>query len=272
MKQLYPQSDFRTMTDLDILVSKKDFKKITEIFTSLGYTKRPLINASEIHFHKDFLYFEIQSDLNEDDDTYYNDIWDKVSIRESYKYSYSMALEDFYVYMVYHCAKHFKSGGLGIRMLMDIYVFLKNYPTLDFEYINNALKILNITAFEERLRKVSVNWFSIDKTYIDNFGEFILFCATYGMRDIYFYQDNARSKKNYWLKQIFIPYKQMKKKYAYLSKAPFLLPFAWVQFWFTRIFINRDINLKEGVTDRAENLDEKNAEFVTNLMNELNIK
>ncbi len=271
MKHLYSQTDLRTMTDVDILVNKKDFKKITRIFENLGYRKQNLINANEIHFSKDLLYFEIQCNLNENDDSFFNNIWDNVNNREDYKYSYSMSPEDFYVYMVYHCAKHFNAGGIGIRMLMDLYVYLNKYPRLNFDYINSCFEKLKIKTFAQRLRKLSVNWFSKDETKIDNLGEFILYCSTYGVRDVFFHQDNLSNKDNYWLKQVFIPYSKMKNKYSYLSKAPVLLPISWVQYWFTRLFISRDINFKEGFSDRAENLNDKNAEFVDKLMCELDI-
>ncbi len=272
IKSLYPRSDFRTMNDLDILVRKKDFKKVTGVFEKLGYTNKNILNSSEIHFSKDLLYFEIQSDLNCDDDSYYDNIWDKLSLREDYNYSYNMTPEDFYIYMVYHCANHFKSGGIGIRMVMDIYVFLKNYPNIDFEYINGQFKIIGIATFAEKLRELAQNWFSLEETKIDNFGEFILYSSTYGTRDVHFFQSMNKSKGGYWIKQIFIPYKSMKKQFSYLQKFPFLLPVSWVQYWFIRLFISKDINFKGGISDRISNLDSKNGEFVSNLMNELEIE
>ena len=34
-----------------------------------------------------------------------------------------MSIDDFYLYMVGHMAKHFKFGGIGIRMLLDFMIF-----------------------------------------------------------------------------------------------------------------------------------------------------
>lgn len=272
MKRLYPHSDLRTMNDADILVRKEDFDKIGEIFESLGYTNRELINPFEIHYYKDFLYFEIHCDLNENDDSFFDDIWQRVSLRKGYDFSYNMNRpEDFYVYMLYHTAKHFKFGGAGIRMIMDVYVFLKSYPDLDFDYINHCFDKLNIRTFCIRLKELSLNWFSSDTTVIDNFGELILYCGTFGERNLFFYMDGRATKGNYWLKQIFIPYDKMKKKYLYLSKYPFLLPFSWVQYWFRRIFISRDVQYKSGMSSRVKNLDEKNSRFVSQVMSELEL-
>ncbi|MBR1731311.1 MAG: nucleotidyltransferase family protein [Ruminococcus sp.] len=271
MKQLYPRSDFRTMTDIDFLTEKKSFKKIEKIFTDLGFEQRDLIKSSEIHFKKGLLYCEVQSDLNENLDSYYNDIWDRVELRDGYSYSYRMKPEDFYIYMVYHAAKHFSKGGIGIRMVMDAYVCLKAFDNLDFIYIDEELKKVKLTEFESRFRALSLNWFSSEKTEIDDFGEFVLYCSTFGAREVYFYQDSERTEKFYWLKQVFIPLDKMKGGYAYLNKMPFLLPFSWGQYWIKRVFISRDLNLKAGFADRKKNLEGEDAEFVTSLMNELKI-
>ncbi len=271
MKQYYPQSDFRTMGDVDILIDRKHFKKLDDIFTKLGFENAGVIKSSEMHFKKDFMYFEIHSDLNENDDNYYDDIWNRVKLRNDYKNSYEMTLEDFYIYLIYHAGKHFTRGGIGIRMVMDIYVFLKKYEDLNMSYIDDELKKMELYAFEKKLRSTAFNWFSDEKTVIDELGEFILYCSTFGKRKVAFYQSGKKTGGAYWIKQVFIPYKTMRSKYNYLNKAPALLPFSWVQLWFTRIFIKRDLNLKHGFSDRVSNLDEKDAKFMDNLMNDLEL-
>ncbi len=270
IKHLYPQSDFRTMTDVDIFVNKKDFKTATKIFTDLGFTQPAVIKADELHFQKDLLYVELQSNINDGDDTYFDDVFNKTILRDDYNYSYKLSDEDFYIYMVYHCAHHFKTGGIGIRMLMDIYVFLSQHNDLDFNYIDNSLKELNLVDFETQIKSLSINWFSYNETKITPLGEFVLYCSTYGTRDIYFYQESKRQGKGFAIKQIFIPYSKMKNTYGYLRKAPFLLPFAWTQYWFTRLFVHRNINLKQGIRSRTA-VSEQNAEFVSKIMQELNI-
>ena len=272
MKQLYPRGDFRTMSDIDFLTERKNFKKLEKIFTDLGFEKRDVIKSAEVHYTKGLLYCEVHSDLNENFDSYYNDIWDRVELRGGYSYSYRMKPEDFYIYMIYHAAKHFSHGGIGIRMVMDVYVCLNSFQNLDFEYINGELEKMNLSEFERAFRSLSLNWFSAEKTEVNEFGEFILYCSTFGAREVYFYQDGERTGGLYWLKQVFIPLNKLKGKYAYLNKMPFLLPVSWIQYWVKRVFISRDLNLKAGFSDRRKNLEGSDAEFVSNLMNELKIK
>ena len=272
MKHLYPQTDLRTMTDIDILVDKRDFKKIEQVFLNLGYKNANVLNAREIHFKRDLLYFEIQSTINSNNDSFFDDIWSRVKPRDGYSYSYEMLPEDFYLYMVYHTAKHFKSGGMGIRMVMDICVFLNACPNLNFDYISERLREMELSAYEQKLRELSVNWFSAEPTQINAFGEFVLYCSTYGQRVVSFFQSNQRTEHGYWIKQFFPPYSRMKGLYDYLEKFPILLPFSWVQYWGRRALFDRDIHIKRGITERANNLDKESGEFLINLMNELEIK
>ncbi len=272
MKHFYPQTDFRTMTDIDILVDKRDFKKVEQIFLKLGYKNANVLNSKEIHFERDLQYFEIQSTINAGDDRCFDDIWSRVRLRDGYNFSYEMLPEDFYIYMVYHTAKHFKSGGMGIRMVMDICVYLNACTSLDFGYINGRLKEMELTAYEHQLRGLSLNWFSSEPTKINAFGEFVLYCTTYGKRVVSFFQDNRRTKRGYWIKQFFPPYSSMKKKYGYLERLPILLPFSWVQYWGRRALIDRDIHVKRGISERVSSLDKESGEFLIDLMNELQIK
>lgn len=272
MKHLYPQSDFRTMTDVDILVRKKDFKKIRSIFLDCGFEQPQILKTDEIHFSKDLTYFEVQSNLNMGTDKYYDDIWSKAQPRENYEFSYFLTDEDFYIYMVYHCAKHIKAGGLGIRMLMDLYMFLTSKNNLDFSYIETAFKKLKLVEFEKSLRRTALNWFSEEETEISMLGEFVLYCSTLGNFDILFYQDQKRTKGNYWLKQFFIPYSKMKSKYSYVQKCPVLLPVSWFQYWFTRLVVHRDVRVKEGIKERKGTISTEDKFFIDKLVKELNIQ
>lgn len=272
MKRLYPQSDFRTMGDIDILVDRHNFKIIKKIFEARGFEDVNVINSKEIHFKKDLMYFEIHADLSENYEGYYDNIWDRVTLRKGYKCSYEMNPEDFYAYMLYHSGKHFSGGGIGIRMIMDIYVYITKHPDLDFDYIKSELNKMGLATFEEGCRNLALNWFTEEPTIINELGEFIMYCSTFGSRKVNFYQSGKKTGNNFWLKQVFIPYKTMRTRYQYLENAPILLPFSWVQFWFTRIFIHRDLNLKEGFADRAINLNDKDAEFMNKLMDDLDIQ
>ena len=270
MKHYYPRSDFRTMSDVDILIDRKSFKKAEKIFLEQGFEKVSLMKASEIHFKKGLLYVEVHSDLNEGGDRYYCGVFDRAKLREGYACSYGLSTEDFYIYTVYHAAKHFSGGGIGIRMVMDLYVYLSRFE-VDYAYLDKELEAIGLLSFEHRLRELALNWFSGEKIVINELGEFILYCSTFGNLEVNFYQDKKRTERFFALKQVFIPYKNMKGRYAYLEKLPALLPFSWGQYWFHRLFISRDIKFREGIRERTHKFDDEDRELLDNVINELEI-
>ena len=48
----------------------------------------------------------------------------------------------------------------------------------------------------------------------------------------------------------------MAVNYPYLNKAPFLLPASWCSMWFKRIFIEKNVNVKNGFKNRLNYTDE----------------
>ena len=85
---------------------------------------------------------------------------DRSTKRDDYSYSYEMSHEDFYIYMLVHNSNHFRIGGMGIRMVLDSYVFLKNHQSeLDYDYLNAMLEKIGIAKYEKRVREIAFNWF-----------------------------------------------------------------------------------------------------------------
>ena len=86
---------------------------------------------------------------------------DRSTKRDGYSYSYEMSHEDFYIYMLVHNSNHFRIGGMGARMVLDSYVFLKNHQSeLDYDYLNVMLEKIGIAKYEKRVREIAFNWFA----------------------------------------------------------------------------------------------------------------
>ena len=86
---------------------------------------------------------------------------DRSTKRDGYSHSYEMSHEDFYIYMLVHNSNHFRIGGMGARMVLDSYVFLKNHQSeLDYDYLNVMLEKIGIAKYEKRVREIAFNWFA----------------------------------------------------------------------------------------------------------------
>lgn len=108
---------------------------------------------------------------------------DRSTKRDGYSYSYEMSHEDFYIYMLVHNSNHFRIGGMGARMVLDSYVFLKNHQSeLDYDYLNVMLEKIGIAKYEKRVREIAFNWFAKPQAELkfDNIEEYILLSGTLG--------------------------------------------------------------------------------------------
>ena len=57
-----------------------------------------------------------------------------------------MSLEDEYIYNLIHLVEHFQNGGVGIRFVMDVYIY-NRIETIDWEYIEAELAKLGLWEF-----------------------------------------------------------------------------------------------------------------------------
>ena len=58
-----------------------------------------------------------------------------------------MTPEDEFIYLFTHFAKHYRDGGIGCRYVVDLWVFLRNNPTMDPEKIKRELDKLQLREF-----------------------------------------------------------------------------------------------------------------------------
>lgn len=191
---------------------------------------------------------------------------DRSTKRDGYSYSYEMSHEDFYIYMLVHNSNHFRIGGMGARMVLDSYIFLKNHQSeLDYDYLNVMLEKIGIAKYEKRVREIAFNWFAKPQAELkfDNIEEYILLSGTLGRADVgtminshKTITENNKSKFSYLVSSIFPPKSEMQYKYPYVKKTLFLLPISWCHMWGKRLFVDRNINFKSGIKNRMSYTDE----------------
>ena len=148
LKNLYAKPDIRSMTDIDMLVDADKLDQIKEIMLQLGFTLDHVYDNHDVYFKPPFMTVEFHRALiaqNPDMGIYeYFGSWDRSKLKTGSEYVYELTNEDYYIYMIGHMAKHFYSGGCGIRSVMDIWVYLDYYKnSLDFVYIKTELEKCN---------------------------------------------------------------------------------------------------------------------------------
>ena len=133
--------------------------------------------------------------------------------------------------------KHVKFGGCGIRAVMDIYLLLKSNG---LESTRKPLKDCGFLTFAEGVENLAKAWFEgKEKDELSlRLEEYILTGGVYGTFDnkISARQSRQKTKTGYFLKRLFMPYRELKFRYPVLQKCPILYPFCLVARWLKLIF------------------------------------
>ncbi len=160
LQTYYPMPAMRQMTDRDILYDPTAQEHIRRWFTSRGY-EVDVYNTGgvvDVYVKKPFYSFEMHSLLfgySPDNmwREYYENVRERLILDQGKRSTYHFTDEDLYVYLITHGCKHYFNEGNGLRLLLDIYVYLKaKADTLDWAYISRELNTLAVADFEGKAR------------------------------------------------------------------------------------------------------------------------
>ena len=248
MKALYPKTDMRIMGDADILIKLEQYDRIKPIMIQLGFAEK-LESDHELIWQKSSLYLELHKRLipsyNYDYAAYYGDGWQLGHPTVDNPCCFAMTDEDQMIYLFTHFAKHYRDGGIGIRHMLDLYLYRRAKPDMDQAYIDRELEKLQLGAFCGHIVKTLGVWFdgAPADEMTDRITEFVLGSGSFGAKETQRVARGVRNKSQsgggakqvrarFWLRVIFLPHEYMRNKYPILQKAPILLPVMWVVRWF----------------------------------------
>lgn len=256
LKQLYPKAEMRSMSDADILIKTEQYDKIKPIMEKLGFCEELESDHEYVWVKNNRIYLELHKRLipsyTKDYYAYFGDGW-KLGIKTETS-RYEMSVEDSFIYVFTHFAKHFRDAGIGIRHFTDLFIYLNSYPDMDEEYVIQELEKLQLAEFYLNCKKTVFVWFNnAQGDAVTDFITYKIFgSGMYGNRvsDALYkavissddnQEKNAKAKT--FFKVVFQPLKDMKKRYPILNKCPFLLPFMWIVRIFTAVLFRKD-NIK----------------------------
>jgi hypothetical protein len=259
VKNYYPVKEMRTMGDIDFLIKPEDREKTHTLMLELGYEVGNTnesqhwdytLGTVHIEIHTQIMYHNITNGV--DYVSYFSDIWSHVR-RKSKGYTYELTEEYHFLFLLVHMAKHFDGSGCGIRMIMDIAMYLIYFKDkLHWDVINGEIEKLDLVLFSKNIFILCNRWFGVelpeelpkmDESFYKDLSHYILSAGTFG-----FYQRNifvSTIRKEYkndkgdltvlallraYIKICFPSYENMSnnKRYSFLKNQPFLLPVAWI--------------------------------------------
>lgn len=244
LKEMYPQQDMRTMSDLDILMEPGKAEAVENILKSLGYKMKLEYHSGHDVYNKepvmDVEMHHVLMDLEAVEETYlkyYENPWKCLKADKENPHLYRMNWDDYYVYLIAHLAKHCQLGGTGIRSIMDIHVFLQCHGTdLNQDYLKEELQKMGLLELKQRCESLAEVWFGAGepKKAFEELTEYIVRSGTYGntQRTVMHMvekgvTESGDSRLRYLLHRLFPSKEKMQRKYRSLKKYPFLLPLCW---------------------------------------------
>ncbi len=254
-KELYPQSIFREMGDLDYLIEPGKIDDMRAVMDELSYEAEDVgLEASHDVYKKDpYLMVENHRRLlppTEENHWYTDDIWDRLNTDEENPYLKSMTWTDFYLYHLLHFEKHYSMGGSGIRGVVDQYYARKELgDKIDWDFVEEVLPKMNYVEFEQMVNELADAWFEDGEMTpeLKAAQDFMMNSGSYGTLEEYqkFEFENykklqgIRTKKGYFFRRMFMERERMENIYPSLKKHGWLLPFFWIHRLFKAVFTNR---------------------------------
>lgn len=236
LKYNYPIPALRTMSDLDILVRTEDYDKIDavgkalggELFTGDGNHRNFRFPSNVIvEFHPNILHQAAPVG------TEVNPGW-QYAKKDCPTSSMELTEEGFYLSIICHMAEHFVSGGIGVRFVLDVWVFRNlRKESLDRHFVEKELESFGLLAFTRNIEKLAEAWFGDGKMdpVLDELAEYILTSGSHGINDRAMLNAVSLSKGGtrgsaLWGK-IFYPRKELEDRFPWAKGKPWLLPAAW---------------------------------------------
>ena len=264
MKPRYPKPELRAMGDADILIKLEQYDRIYPIMMELGF-KEVLESDHELIWRNSALELELHKRLipsyNKDYFRYFGDGWRLAKIQKGCRWL--MTPEDEYIYLFTHFAKHYRDGGIGLRHVLDLWVFERSVPALDEAYLERELNKLQLLEFHRNIARLIRVWFCGEPMdEISAFiSEFVFGSGSWGkkenrgiafdVRDAEDAGSVGKGKALRGIKILFPPMLSMKQRYPVLKKLPVLLPVFWLARWVeTLLFRREQIGVQRNVLQR----------------------
>ena len=246
LRRFYPEPWMRTSCDIDVLVKEEQLTHALDILSSeLNYKAEGGKTFHDVHvFSESGVHLELHYNIKEDlepMDTVLTRVWENAHPVEQSPCKYEQTTEYLLFHLIAHAAYHFINGGCGIRFVLDLWL-LKKQCAYDEELLSRLLSAAELQTFAQELFALADVWFE-GRAHSDltlEMEAYILGAGLYGTVENSVAMGQAATleggRVGYLMRQIFMPYKNLKGRFPILEKWPVLFPVFTVYRWLRIIF------------------------------------
>ena len=231
-KERYPDRYLRSMGDIDVLYNPAQHDLLCAAMNDLGFVLKTVGRVHDLYMDNNRVIVEAHRQMVSSSSPYIafcDGIWSRAEKTAGYAYAYSMKLEDEFLFSVMHLASHFKKGGVGIRFIVDVWIY--KHLEMDWEYIRGKLSAFGLEQFYGMIDSLAEKWFGKrknDDILIDEVEQYILSGGVFGSREN---QKNAairNGKLKYFFRVCFPGFEEMRSMFPWLT-SKWMLPLAWIR-------------------------------------------
>lgn len=247
LRNYYPDRKARSFGDIDFLIDEKDREKCHTILTDMGY--KYIEEYSSLYvwtYDNGLLHLEVHTAIiyetlfnNFDYIRYFKEKSNNKELINGC--TYELRKEDHFLFIMVHLAKHFYHMGAGIRMILDIVVFMQKFgQSMDFEYIRKELCHIRLERFSDIIFNICKKYFNsevdckpINGDILELVVDYIVSHGVYGFDnkniiDIQFNQ-GGNNRILLLIKKLFPDRNDLENYYPQFYKYP--LFYAWLRRW-----------------------------------------
>lgn len=256
LRNYYPVPELRTFGDIDLVIRREDRAKSHALMLQLGYRVKndwePVYSYMKPQEHYELHTELLETDISDRMDfrRYFRDPWRYAEREGDHCYYFRPAFH--FLYLLVHLAKHIRGSGAGIRLYMDVAVFVRHFgDTLDWNWIRAELEKLCFTDFAGTVLDFIRRYFGIESPITPNTADartlellaaFTVSGGVFGRSG----HDSAAmtlksekpeaSRLGAVFRKLFPAARTIESRYTYLQGRPWLLPVAWIH----RLFRTKD--------------------------------
>lgn len=249
LRGLYPSPDYRQMSDIDLIIQPEESTRAVELMGTLGYRppKGDITREHEASFNlPPFLSVELHDSPVKPDDSlaaYYRDIWEKAEPDPALPGIFHLKTEDEYLYLLAHFIQHYEDAGIGIRQVMDVFIFRQAHGgQMDNGYLDEETRKMNIAPMRQNIEALADFCFAGESEEpsedVREMEEFCILSGIYGthrsrsiciMRKAQRAEEKSRGwKLRYLWRRAFPPKEEMFRRYPQAREKQWLLPYFWL--------------------------------------------
>ena len=239
LRELYPQPSFRVGRDIDVLVRPADLERATELLCAALEIVHQTNGGHDVGLETaDGVRLELHFSLFHENDGVGELLADPFACAlpdAELACCYRLGVAEQLAHLIAHMAKHFMSGGVGLRAFLDLYLLERSAPQAELDRVAELLASCDLLEFAEVVRREARVLFADEQgdADTDRLAAFVCKAKSFGTHGttaalrLARRDERKRSPLGHLCSRLFPSYRIMSYLYPVLRRAPFLLPVLW---------------------------------------------